>query len=65
MIITEKSVVAKPFRQAEEPPCGLPVRAVAVNPVRNSGGNPGSKNWIPDQVRNDQMCKVISGAAHQ
>jgi len=23
-------------------------------------GNPGWKGWIPDQVRNDKLCKVIS-----
>jgi hypothetical protein len=38
MIITGKSVVAKPFRQAGEPLCGFPVRVAAVNPVRNSSG---------------------------
>jgi hypothetical protein len=36
MIITEKSVVAKPLKQAGRLLCGLPVRAAAVNPVRNS-----------------------------
>ena len=25
----------------------------------NSSGNPDWKNWIPDQVRNDKMRKVI------
>jgi hypothetical protein len=27
-------------------------------------GNPDRKHWIPDQVRNDKMCKVFSETVH-
>jgi hypothetical protein len=28
-------------------------------------GNPDRKHWIPDQVRNDRMCKVFSETVHR
>jgi hypothetical protein len=27
-------------------------------------GNPDRKHWIPNQVRNDKMCKVFSETVH-
>ena len=44
----------------------LSSKCMVIPPLRSQSchshesGNPGKKKWIPDQVRNDIMCKVIS-----